>query len=297
MAFSYPFWQPADLVGVLAPGSMMLRFLMGGAILLYAVWTDLMHRRVKNEVWVVTLVIAALLGLYDIFYGSPPLAYFVYAPIVMAVAYFMWRLRLLFGGADAKCVMAYALLVPFPPALVTSAGAVYPHLPAFLPLAVTMLTNAVVFTLAIPVAYFFLNLSRGHMHPAAMFLGTRMPLERVFTEPVWVMDWVKPAPGAADDVEEGPSLADTTEDPDLDDDGLPHVDRASLEGARVKLVYMPTRAGDYALNLARLRALDIKTVWATPKVPFMIPLALGFVTAFIVGDLITAVTLWAAGGL
>ncbi|MBW3583645.1 MAG: hypothetical protein KY455_11155, partial [Euryarchaeota archaeon] len=74
------------------------------------------------------------------------------------------------------------------------------------------------------------------------------------------------------------------------------VDPATLEGARVRLRYMPTR-GDYALNLARLKALGVEEVWATPKIPFMIPLFLGFLTAFLVGDLILSGTLWFSGRL
>lgn len=292
MALEYPFLSPSELVGMLAPATMTLRFVLGSVILLYAIWSDLLHRRVKNQVWLITLGIGILLLAADLWSGRPPTAFLVLIPVVMGVAYLLWRLRLLFGGADAKCVMAYAMLVPFPPALVSASGAVYPHLPAFLPLPVTMLTNAVVFTLAVPVAFFFLNLARRDLHPAAMFLGTRMPLARVFTEPVWVMEWVR-VPGEA----KGTTLDETTEDPDLDDEGLPPVDLKSLEGADVKLVYMPTRAGDYALNLARLRALGVRTVWATPKVPFMIPLFLGFLSAFLVGDLITALTLWITGVL
>ena len=176
-------------------------------------------------------------------------------------------------------------------------GTVFPHLPGLFPAALTMLTNAVLFTLLVPIFFFVANALRGHFHPIAMFLGTRMPLARVANDPVWVMDWVKLAAGRADAVVEGPALDDTADDPDLADDALPTVDPATLEGAKVVLHYMPTRAGDYALNLARLSALHVETVWATPKIPFMIPLFFGFLAAFLVGDLIYAGTLWGMGRL
>lgn len=296
MAVTYPFQDPASILATLAPSSMWARFFFGGIILLYAIWTDMRARRVPNEVWLITLAGGVVLAVYDWFRGDPPVIYLLLAPVIMAVAYLLWRVRLLFGGADAKCIMAYALLIPYPPALF-GAGVAWPHLIAFFPFAVTMLTNAVTFTLLVPLLYFVTNLFRGHVHPIAMWLGRRVPLERVFTEPVWVMEWVRPAPGAAEGVEEGPALADTTEDPDLDPDGLPHIDPATIEGADVRLHYVPTRAGDYALNLARLKALGIDEVWVTPKVPFMVPLFLGFLTAWIVGDLILSAVFWASGML
>lgn len=295
VALDYPIGAGAEFLDALAPWSMWARYVLGSLILLYAIWTDLRARRVSNRVWLVTLGLGVVLALYDWAVASPPLIFLVLVPVVMAVAYLMWRLRLLFGGADAKCIMAFALLVPYPPLLLAGDGTLWPHLIAVFPVAVTMLTNAVAFTLFIPLLYFLTNLFRGDIHPLAMWLGRRVPLGQVFTEPVWVMEWVRPAPGMADDVAEGPALAETSEDPDLDDEGLPVIDRATLEGATVRLHYMPTRAGDYALNVARLRALGVKEVWATPKIPFMVPLFLGWLAAWTAGDLILAVVFWAMG--
>lgn len=297
LAVAYPFQEPAALLETLAPYSMWARFFIGGIILLYAIWTDMRERRVPNEVWLVTLALGVLLALYDWLRADPPVIYFLVTPVIMAVAYLLWRVRLLFGGADAKCIMSFALLIPYPPALVAGDGTQWPHLFAFFPLAVTMLTNAVAFTLLVPLLYFVTNLFRGDLHPLAMWLGRRVPLERVFHEPVWVMEWVRPAPGAAAEVEEGPSLDETTEDPELDDEGLPQIDPATIEGARIRLHYMPTRAGDYALNLARLRALGVEEVWVTPKVPFMVPLFFGFLTAWLAGDLIMSAVFWVTGVL
>lgn len=295
MAFEYPLGIGVEFLDTLAPGSLWARYLLGSIVLLYAIWTDLTARRVSNRVWLVTLGLGALLGAYDLILGTPPTIFFILVPVIMALAYLMWRLRLLFGGADAKCIMAFALLAPYPPLLAAGDGTLWPHLIAFLPVAVTMLTNAVAFTILIPFGYFLLNLLRGNLHPLAMWLGRRVPLEQVFTEPVWVMEWVRPAPGAADDVAEGPALAETSEDPDLDDDGLPRIDPETLIGATVRLHYMPTRAGDYALNVARLRALGIEEVWVTPKIPFMVPLFFGWLATWLVGDLILHAVFWASG--
>lgn len=290
-----------EVVAMAGPHAMTVRYGVGAIILLFAIWTDLRHRRVPNWVWLLTAGIGLALLLYDVVFGDPGWRWLAAVPVVIVLAYVLWRLRLLFGGADAKCVMAYAILVPYPAALVTAAG-VYPHLPAVLPLGVSMLMNAVTFTLALPLAYFVVNLSRGDFHPVAMFLGTRMRLERVFTDPVWVMDWVRPvAPPVTEpttDPDEAEALTDEDEDEEaykVDEEGLPIIDPSTVEGASMALKYMPTRAADYALNLARLRALQVEKVWVTPKVPFMIPLFLGFLASFLVGDLVVAFTLWTAG--
>lgn len=287
--------DPGLLVEQLAPHSMTARYIAGSVILLYAIWTDLSQRRVPNPVWVVTLVIGVLLIIVDVVLGQPPYFWILGAPLVGIFAYSLWRLGLLFGGADAKAVIAFAVLCPFPPALVTTAGTVYPHLVTLSPAAVTMFTNAVVITIAIPVFYFIVNIARGRFHPVAMFLGTRMALSKVATEPVWVMEWVEPNPQAQ--TEEGPSLMETPEDPDLSPEGLPDVDPQEVDNAQVRMKYFPTRAGDYARNLARLQKMGIKEVWVTPKVPFMVPLFLGWVVAWTAGDLIVSGVLYASAAL
>lgn len=281
------------IVEQLAPHSMTVRYIAGSIILLYAIWTDLTERRVPNPVWAVTLAIGVLMILVDVFFGDPPYIWIFAAPLVGVFAYSLWRLGLLFGGADAKCVIAFAILCPFPPALVTTAGTVYPHLVTLTPAAVTMFTNAVVLTIAIPVFYLLVNLVRGRLHPLAMFLGTRMPLSKVATEPVWVMEWVEPAPQV--DSEEGPSLMESSEDPDLTPEGLPEVAPEEIEGAKVAMKYFPTRAGDYARNLARLQKMGVEEVWVTPKVPFMVPLFFGWLVAWTAGDLIVSIVLYASG--
>jgi preflagellin peptidase FlaK len=57
-----------------------------------------------------------------------------------------------------------------------------------------------------------------------------------------------------------------------------------VEGKR-KFVYMPNSFevdGDYNI----LEKNGISRVWVTPKIPFMIPLFVGFIAAFIIGDIL-----------
>jgi archaeal preflagellin peptidase FlaK len=285
--------DPTGLVASLAPHSMTLRFVGGGLILLYAIGWDLWARRVPNPVWLAPIGLGLILLGYDFAAGTPQPGWILGIPAVMLGAYLLWRMRLLFGGADAKCIMAFAVLAPFPPALHTAAGA-YPHFVAFTPTAVTMLTNAVLLTILVPVFFFLTNLLKGNIHPVAMFLGTRVPLKRAQEDPVWVMQWVE-LPASEGDV--GPSLEETSEDPSLVDDELPDVPAEEVAGGRLRFVYFPTRAPGYARNIARLKAMGVRDVWVTPKVPFMVPLFLGFITAWLFGDLIMTGVLWATGRL
>ncbi len=291
-AFGLP--DAASVLSQVSNGAMWFRFLFGGGVLLYAIWLDLKYRRVPNWVWLATAAVGLVFIAVDIAAGSPAWVWFAWIPVVIVVTYALWWFRLLFGGADAKCVMAFAILVPYPPALMAGDGGLWPHLPAFMPTAATMLFNAVLFTLVIPISYAVMNAARGNLHPAAMFLGRRVPLASVYDDPVWVMDWVDVAPENEPEEEE-PSLDEMEDDPVLDRDQLPALAENELDGATIRLHYMPTRAGDYVRNLARLEAMGVTEVWVTPKVPFMVPLMLGYVGAFVIGDVLVSLTLWLGG--
>jgi preflagellin peptidase FlaK len=170
----------------------------------------------------------------------------------MALSYGMWYVHLLAGGADAKAMMAIAILLPMPIAW-DWADTQLPAWDSPLPGALTVLSNSVIlFTLA-PVVFFLRNLARGHVSTPAMLLGYKMPLERAADSRAFV--WI--------------------------------VDRIEPDGRRRQVLF-PSRMSDedYAANVQRLRDANVEKVWVTPKIPFMVPLFVGFVTAFLVGDVL-----------
>ena len=52
-----------------------------------------------------------------------------------------------------------------------------------------------------------------------------------------------------------------------------------------KLVFMPEDF-DATEHIDELEKAGMKKIWVTPKVPFMIPLLVGFIVAFIYGDIL-----------
>jgi len=102
-----------------------------------------------------------------------------------------------------------------------------------------------------PIALFAFNVVRGDIGMPAMFLGYRMELGAAQRSFVWIVDRVR------------------------DDGSLTQV-----------LFPSRTTEDDYDANVRRLRAAGRTHVWVTPKIPFMLPLLLGFVTAFFLGDVL-----------
>jgi prepilin signal peptidase PulO-like enzyme (type II secretory pathway) len=58
-----------------------------------------------------------------------------------------------------------------------------------------------------------------------------------------------------------------------------------IKDGKQKLVYMPKNF-DIDEELAEFEKLGITDIWVTPKIPFMIPLLIGFLVAFFLGDLL-----------
>jgi preflagellin peptidase FlaK len=58
-----------------------------------------------------------------------------------------------------------------------------------------------------------------------------------------------------------------------------------IKDGKRKLVYMPKNF-NVEEELAEFEKLGIKEIWVTPKIPFMIPLLVGFLAAFILGDIL-----------
>ena len=57
-----------------------------------------------------------------------------------------------------------------------------------------------------------------------------------------------------------------------------------INGKR-KFSYMP-KDFDSNNDLIKFEKLGIKEIWITPKIPFMIPLLVGFIFSFVFGDLL-----------
>src|SRR2546426_4703344 len=113
-------------------------------------------------------------------------------PIVVLVYQGFYRLRVLHGGADAKGLMAVALLIPvYPDALpfrVLQADArVDALLRVLFPFSLVIWVDAAILSLAVPVALLIYNAARGDLALPQALLGYRAPLNP-FPAHAWLME-------------------------------------------------------------------------------------------------------------
>jgi preflagellin peptidase FlaK len=248
--------------------------------------------------------------------------------LVAPIAYLFWRLGG-FGGADAKALIAISVLLPtFPtyffsgftlPVAVTTLGV----------FSMTVLTNTVVLAAAYPLGLLVRNLADGEVtFPVALF-GRRIDvsalptahgrlfetpegftrsgldvdalrmylrwrgtsLAAVRSNPEWARD-----PGSIDETHD-PTDGAVGEDgdpptPSVGDGFDPDRDPDDPWGAAAFLDDIEGTA--YGTTPEKLRGgLDVVTdreaVWLSPGIPFIVPMFLGTVVAFVYGDIVFGV--------
>ncbi|MEM3086715.1 MAG: prepilin peptidase [Halobacteria archaeon] len=242
----------------------LLRVLVGAAVLLYAVHTDLRTRRVPNRTWLLPIGAGLAMDVPDaleggaLFLRGAALSAGVMVPLALAIYYFPGSG---FGGADAKALIALSVLFPAWPALgalpvsQSSAFALGAFTAPSGVFTLGLLYNALFLSLLIPLGFLLWNLKRG-ARSRFMWVGYPVPVSRL--DPTR-MKLLHPIPG----------------DPE----------RAGALGAfRGRKVTEPM-----------VRDLEARLgaggeVWVTPLLPFMVSLAFGFVVALVFGN----VLLWVA---
>ena len=131
-------------------------------ILAYACYSDIKKRSVSNIVWLVMMGVGiAFAGYYTKVQGMSFLIPLILSvTITVAVSYIFFRLGL-FGAADAKALICIALLFPTQPGFIILSHN-FPlfdaSVPVVFPFALTVLLNAAVLALAVPISLFFRNL-------------------------------------------------------------------------------------------------------------------------------------------
>jgi len=165
---------------------------------------------------------------------------------MIGLMYLFFQLRLIFGGADAKAIMALAVLTPFIPFQNLAA---YPMNTSPMPFSWIIFSNAILLFLAIPLSLFILNLAKRNIKFPHCFIGYKISIKKAKTSFVWPLERL-------------------------------------VEG-KLRFSYVP-HTFDASDQLYLLEKKGYKTIWVTPKIPFMIPLLAGFITAFFIGDILTA---------
>ena len=223
---------------------------------------DLEKKKV-NYPWLILIILGISIIIYQIFvFWENILTNFIYLHLIsilllIFIFYIFYLTNLLHGGADTKAMMAIAILVPFYPEF---AG--FPllkttfDLPSTIalqlvfPYALIILFNAVILSIFIPIGFAIYNTTKGHFKFPHMFLGYKMDVDiKNAKKFVWLMERV--------------------------DDG------------KLYSVLRPSKVDDLKLEdeLKKFQDIGIKKVWVTPQIPFMITLAIGYVFAFLIGNI------------
>jgi preflagellin peptidase FlaK len=165
----------------------IIRLITGAVLLAYASYTDIKTRRAANILWVIMgLVGAILLVIQYLDGGFPNIWYLVFIPIMIALMYVFFQMRLLFGGADAKALMALAILVPIQPLMWE-----LPFWPSFLPGSWSIFANATILFLFIPVSLLIFNIGKRNIRFPHCLLGYVISVEKAKQTFVWPMEKIK----------------------------------------------------------------------------------------------------------
>jgi preflagellin peptidase FlaK len=221
----------------------IFRFIIGTIILTYASYTDLKTRKASNILWLIMGLFGVLFLIIQYFLiGSIDFYYLIFIPIMIILIYIFFQLRLIFGGADAKAIMALAILVPLKPSIF-----IFPLWDSFMPYSWVIFSNSVLLFLLIPIFLLLFNIIHKDFKFPYFFLGYRMNVDEAKEKFVWPLEKI-------------------------------------VNGKR-KFSYLPrgfNSNSDYEI----FKKNGINEIWVTPKTPFMIPLLAGFITSFILGDIL-----------
>ena len=169
--------------------------------------------------------------------------YLIFIPVMIGLVYLLFQMRIIFGGADAKALMAIAILVPLEPSLIG-----FPiNRGSFMPFSWTIFQNSLIIFLFIPVSLFIFNVFKRNIKMPHSFLGYKMNIDLARKRFVWPLEKI-------------------------------------IDGKR-KFSYMP-KEFNADQEYEKFEKQGITEIWVTPKVPFMIPLLIGFIIAFIFGDIL-----------
>jgi archaeal preflagellin peptidase FlaK len=223
-----------------------VRLFVGVSILAFASWTDWRWRRAPNILWIVMAASAAVLLALQIYFEPEILRQTFYLVFIPIFAGMMYAFYRVHLIAGGADMKALAALSLLLPFPVR----LLPGLPiatSALPGSFATFGNALVAFLFLPLALLLWNATRGGVRLPHAFVAYRMPIDEVPRRHVW-----------------------------------PH--EIPDESGKLKFVMFPSRWEWEPSDFETVKAAGVTHLWVTPKVPFMIPLLIGFVLTFFYGD-------------
>jgi hypothetical protein len=182
--------------------------------------------------------------------GLPIPAVAAFLSVVFARTLF--EFGVLYGGADAKAVMVAGLVLPVNATPLFALPSTATSILGFYPFTLTLLMDAAVFAIVIPLGLAVRNLRAGTFEFPRGFTSYRLPVVELPRRFVWLRD-----PAYPRDLDAEESIETSEQDHDL----------------RVR-------------QAETLRARGVETVWVTPQLPFIVLLAAGALAAILVGNLL-----------
>ena len=166
----------------------IIRLAVGLIILTYASYTDIKIRRAANILWVVMGSIGAILLAIQYFTtGFANILYLFFIPIMIVFMYVLFRLKLIFGGADAKAIMALAILVPLEPEILD-----FPlWKESVMPFSWIIFSNAVILFILIPLSLLIYNIIKRSVEFPYCVLGYKMSIEKAKKSFIWPLEKIK----------------------------------------------------------------------------------------------------------
>ena len=228
-------------------------------------WDERLESGTRIPAWAVEVAAYVGVGLVLVYAIASPQAGLpasVWAPAVavyvtVLFARGLFEARVLYGGADAKALMTGGLLLPFWTTPILPVAAAATAVLAYLPFAFSMLLNAALLALAIPVAIAIRNLAHHEFEFPRGFVSYKLPVEELPNRFVWLRD---------------PTFSS---DPEVED--------------------VETAEEDHQLRSRQrdeLQAQGVRRVWVTPQVPFIVVLAVGAGATLLAGNLIIDLFTW-----
>jgi preflagellin peptidase FlaK len=228
------------------------RILFAMAFLIYASYKDVKTRRVENKVWLFMSICGlGFLTIHLLLGGGIQWYQLIAIPAMIVLIYVLYQFRAIYGGADAKALMALAILTPVYPRIyevlpLVDLGYAESTIEAMFPFMLVVLLNSVLIFLSVPIYLALLNVYRREFAFPQAFVGIKIPIEDVNKKYVWLMEKVE-------------------------------------EGRRIIVLFPKKNRQE---DVAALKEMGVGRVWVTPKIPFMIPLTVGFILSVVVGNLI-----------
>jgi preflagellin peptidase FlaK len=246
------------------------------AFLLYASWSDYKTREVSNRVWAFYAPIALFLSLSELLLYEPSkLPFFGLSFGVTAAFAIILFYTGAFGGADSKALMCIALALPFFPETLFKpifASGISPLAQNLFPL--TIFSNAVLFAAASGIYMLLRNFIWRIRTGKKIFEGT-LGTESIGKKILVIITGYKVSVAKLKEKWHVYPMEDVEED------------EATFKR---KLVVVPKDEGRNEIVERLSKAVDAGKidayVWATPGLPMLIFVTIGFIVALLFGDVV-----------